>query len=178
MTRITLFKLGIVAVFILMFTKMSIAQYASIQNTNLQIFGVLDSQKVASATNNYLVRLNKETGEFKISIAVDDLISTARPASYKPDTTLNEGKYLVFRGQIPIKDVLDKRISSFDIQVPIEIEFNDIYDETYFVFNVFLMANKGFNVIGKGAIGHQKLQIENLEDFEPELHINLNFVGY
>ena len=36
--------------------------------------------------------------------------------------------------------------------------------------DVFLMANKGFNVIGKGAIGHQKLQIENLEDFEPELH--------
>jgi hypothetical protein len=161
----------------LLSTEIVKAQYASIQNTNMQFFGVLDTQRVASATTNYSVRLNKETGEFKIAIAVDDLVSTARPEGYQPDTTLNAGKYLIFRGKIPMKEVLDKRISSFDIQVPIEVEFNDIYDETFFVFNVFLMANKGFNVVGKGTISHEKLQIENLEDFEPELQINLNFVG-
>ena len=154
------------------------AQYASIQNTNMQIFGVLDSQRVASATNTYLVRLNKETGAFKISVAVDDLSPTVRPDDYLPDTTINEGKNLIFRGQIALRDVLDKRISSFDIQVPIEIEFNDMFDETYFVFNVFLMANGGFNVIGKGTIDHKALLIENLENFEKDLTINFNFVGY
>jgi hypothetical protein len=178
MKKKVIFSIGFILVLLSVITSDARAQYASIQNINLQIFGVLDSQKVGSATNNYLVRLNKETGEFKISIAVDDLISTARPATYKPDTTLNEGKYLVFIGQVPLKDVLDKRITSFDIQVPIEIEFNDIYDETYFVFNVFLMANKGFNVVGKGVVNHQTLQIENLEKFEEDLTINFNFVGY
>lgn len=168
----------IVLVVVSIFTNEVKAQYASIQNTNMQIFGVLDSQRVASATNKYLVRLNKVTGAIKITVAVDDLTPMIQPEGYQPDTTLNEGKYLIFRGQIPLRDVLDKRITSFDIQVPIEIEFNDIFYETYFVFNVFLMANKGFNVIGKGTMDHKALQIENLENFEKDLVINFNFVGY
>ena len=176
--RTLFFKLGLLLIVVMVSTNVSTAQYASIQNANMQIFGVLDSQKVASATNAYLVRLNKETGEFKISIAVDDLSPTVRPEGYEPDTTINEGKHLVFRGQIPLKDVIGKRISSFDIQVPIEIEFNDMFDETYFVFNVFLMANGGFNIVGKGTMHHQTLQIENLENFEEDLIINFNFVGY
>lgn len=178
MKKTVFISLGLMIFLISGFVQEGKAQYASIQNTNMQIYGVLDSQRVASATNTYLVRLNKETGAFKISVAVDDLSPTVRPEGYEPDTTINEGKYLVFRGQIALRDVIDKRISSFDIQVPIEIEFNDVFDETYFVFNVFLMANGGFNIIGKGTMNHQTLQIENLENFEKDLDINFNFVGY
>lgn len=172
------YKLCVLAFFIAGFTFTTKAQYASIQNTNMQIIGVVDSNKVAFATNTYLVRLNKETGEFKITINVDELTLSETTETFQPDTTLNEGKELIIRGKIPLKEVLDKRISQFDVQVPVEVEFNDTYNETYFVFNVFLMANQGFNIIGRGAIKHQDLYIENLEKFEEELVVNLNFVGY
>jgi len=169
--------IGLVLMLVLFCVKTN-AQYASIQNTNMQIYGVLNNQKVGYTTTNYQIKLNKETGTFEIKIAVDDLIISDRPEEYKRDSTLNEGKFMIFSGTFPIKEVLGRDISTFDIQVPVEIKFNDIYDETYFTVQIFLMANGGFNVIGKGTINHQTLQIENLENFEDELVINFNFVGY
>ena len=173
-----LLRLKLIFFFCIYFSIEGYTQFASIQNTNMQIYGVLNDQKVASATNDYLIKLNKQTGEFSIEIEVDNLESVETTPDFKPDTTKNMGKKLIISGQVPIREVLGKRISLFDVRVPVEVKFNEIYNETYFVFNIFLLANQGFSVMAKGAISHEELEIENLEEFEKDLIVNFSFTGY
>ena len=158
--------------------KISFSQYAAIQHTNMQIYGVLHGKQVAWATNKLKVKVNKETGNFEIEAEVNDFHLSASTPEFQPDSTLNEGKKLKLYGKFPIEKVLGRRLTLIDVDFLITAGFNDIEEEINFTFTVLLLAEKGFSVMGKGAINPKEFNLQNLKDFENNLFINLSFIGY
>jgi len=172
------FRLITLALLLIAAPFFSKCQFAAIQNTNIQIYGVLNEQQIAWSSNKFFVRANKETGDLYIKLAIDDLTNTTTIEDFKPEKEKNEGKFIILSGRVPLDDVLGEKLSVIDLNVPLNAEFNGIESEIQLTFTVLLMGTRGFSIMVKGELPQRVFEVENLEKFEDNLIINFSFTGY
>jgi len=153
------------------------SNYSAIRNANIQIKGSLHNEPLAWASETVAITVNKQTGEFKASILVDDLYFATPNEKFKGASEENKGKYLTLSGTIPVDDVLANTNNAIDRKVEMTANFNDIDYLTPFTFTILKMPG-GFSVMANGTISIGALQIENLSDLDDELVIILSFTGY
>jgi hypothetical protein len=171
------------AIFLLPLLALSLqsrAQVALITNTNIQIFGSLESKPLAWASDAVEIYINKSTGEFSAKVLVDNLsIAIANP-DWMGNTGENKGKYMELKGILPINDVINNNNSVMNQTIELTAGFNDIEYPTQFTFSILRMSannGMGFSIMAKGSVSISRLEINNLKQLDDELGISLSFTG-
>ena len=155
-----------------------VKNYVTIRSTNIQIRASLNNSPLAWATDTVSITLDRQTGEFKAEILVDDLhFATANP-DFTGDTGENTGKYLTLEGIIPMNEARNNSNNAIDRQVEITAAFNDYEYRSFFTFTILKLQTVGFSVMANGTISHNALGINNLHELDDDLVIILSFTGY
>jgi hypothetical protein len=153
------------------------SSYIGIRQSNIQIKGALHGAPIAWAADHVPVKINKQSGEFEVTILVDNLYQ-AIPNSGFQATGENRGKTLSLRGVIPVNDVLANGNSVIDRKVEVTASFNDLTTRSDFTFTILSIQSGGFSVMAEGNLFHRDLAIANLAEIDDPLHMLLSFVGF
>lgn len=154
------------------------SNYTAIHSANMQIKASLNNSPLAWATENVVITLNKQTGEFEAKLLVDDLHFETPNANFTGATGENKGKYLTITGTLPVNDVLQNANNAIDRKVEMTTNFNDNDYQSPFNFTILTLQTGGFSVMANGTISHSALGISNLAQLDDDLVIILSFTGY
>lgn len=161
---------------VLFFPGLLLGQSAVIASTNMLIVGSVDGEKIAWASDQMNVGINKYSGEFVIRVSVDQLeFQQSNPAVKRDENNATE--FIQINRTIPMRDVLTEDKTDVDLLLDVEVSFKDAVEITPFTFALMRVRDYGFSMMAQGKVHLANFDTPNLNALDDELFFFFSIVG-
>jgi hypothetical protein len=168
---------NIILLFLVFSSNTLSAQLAGIISSRFQLSGIIQGERLAWECDRAEIYLNKNTGEFKAYIAVDDLNLFEESEDFESGTEKGKDKVIEFTCQLPVEKVIENTNEPLSHQTELKITYNDLDVSSQFSFTILALPRQGFSIICQGSFNHSDLEVEALNDLEDELYIVWSIIG-